>query len=424
MKLLFSSFFLFFAFFANAQVGIGTTNPAATLDITATPSTGTTVEGILIPRITRQRAKDMLTSPPTSTLIYITTLDGTLSPTIANITSVGFYFFNGTVWEKLASGTPNAWIPTGNSGLSGTTNFLGTTDAVDVAFRRNNAAAGKIGANHTSFGVGAMPNGSSTNSTAIGNNALAVSTGQNNVAVGQNALQNCNTTAQWNTAVGNNALMGINSNAAQHNTAIGYNALSAGTGNFSNCVAIGSNALFNTREINNTGIGYLAGNSISTGYNNTAIGHNAQVPNGANHNQVRIGDGNVTYAGIQVAWTITSDKRWKNNIKDSALGLEFIQKLRPVSYIRNNDDKARTEYGFIAQEIEEAFNEAGDPTNGVISKDDAGMYGVRYTDFISITVKAVQEQQDLIEKLQKENETLLQMNASILKRLEALEKKM
>jgi hypothetical protein len=424
MKLFFSSFFIFFTLnCVNAQVGIGTTNPAATLDITATSSTGTTVEGVLIPRVSRQRAKDMLTTPSISTLVYINTLNGTVDGTAINITSLGFYFFNGTVWEKLASGVSNAWMTTGNSGLSGTTNFLGTTDDVDVAFRRNNSSAGKIGLTSTSFGAGALNAGASTNSTAIGNNALSVSTGQNNVAVGQNALRNSNTTAQWNTAVGNNALMGISDPAAQHNTAIGFNALSNGVGNFSNCVAIGSNALLNTREINNTGIGYQAGSTITTGYNNIAIGHNAQVPNGSNHNQVRIGDGFITYAGIQVAWTITSDERWKSNIKDSELGLNFIQKLRPVSYIRNNDEKAKTEYGFIAQEIEKAFINAGDSNNGVISKDDAGMYGVRYNDFISITVKAIQEQQSMIEILQKKNEELMNMNASILKRLEELEKK-
>jgi len=61
--------------------------------------------------------------------------------------------------------------------------------------------------------------------------------------------------------------------------------------------------------------------------------------------------------------------------------------------------------------------------NGIISKDSDGMYGVRYNHFIPMTVKAVQEQQVLIEKLQKDNEQLKAMNEAILKRLVALEKK-
>jgi hypothetical protein len=51
------------------------------------------------------------------------------------------------------------------------------------------------------------------------------------------------------------------------------------------------------------------------------------------------------------------------------------------------------------------------------------MYGVRYSDFISISVKAIQEQQELIEALQKSNAELMKVNATILERLEKLEKK-
>lgn len=303
MKLLFSSFFLFIAFFANAQVGIGTANPAATLDITATPSTGTTVEGILIPRITRQRAKDMLTSPPTSTLIYITTLDGTLSPTIANITSVGFYFFNGTVWEKLASGTPNAWIPTGNSGLSGTTNFLGTTDAVDVAFRRNNAAAGKIGATSTAFGVGALNAGVASNSSAFGTNALVLNTGNDNVAFG-NGVLSANTTGTQNTGVGNAALA-VNTGSAStaignralaanttgaNGTAVGFEALARNT-TASNNTGIGFQALaFNTTGTQNTALGFQSSFAMATGNRNTAIGYTALAGNTAGNENTAIGN--------------------------------------------------------------------------------------------------------------------------------------
>jgi hypothetical protein len=103
---------------------------------------------------------------------------------------------------------------------------------------------------------------------------------------------------------------------------------------------------------------------------------------------------------VQVAWTITSDKRWKSDIQSSELGLNFISKLRPVQYYRNNDERQKTEYGFIAQELEEALNNAGATNNGIISKDDAGMYGVRYNDLMAPMVKAIQEQQELIEEQQ------------------------
>ncbi len=65
--------------------------------------------------------------------------------------------------------------------------------------------------------------------------------------------------------------------------------------------------------------------------------------------------------------------------------------------------------------MEETLNKAGVTNNGIINKDDAGMYSVRYNDFIAPMVKAIQEQQEMIEALKKQNELLL-------KRLEAVEK--
>jgi hypothetical protein len=470
-------FLLFFcSFYTNAQVGIGTVLPDAALDVTSA------TDGLLIPRVdlTALNSTSPLTAPLTSELIYNTGVS--LSP-------AGFYYWDGSKWVQLQTTTSTSWNTTGNASLSGTTNFIGTTDPVDVAFRRSNTAAGKIGSTSTAFGVGALAAGASTNSTAFGNNALAVSTGSNNTAFGQNALAACNTTAQWNTAMGTNALKGINNPAAQSNTVIGSDAMSLGTGNISNCVAIGYKALLSNTASNSTAVGYFAlqGNTASagntavgwsslnnaggaantalgfeagfnaignnnvcigyqtgrnannatgnntfigyqagigaTGTNNIAIGFNTQVDVAANSNQIRLGDQNIVLATTKVSWTTSSDRRWKDNITNAPLGLEFIQSLRPVSYTRKNDSKQKTEYGFIAQEVETALVNAGDPNNGIINKDDAGMYGLRYNDFIAITIKAIQEQQQQISKLQKENEALQKSNEAILQRLEALEKK-
>lgn len=462
---LLSSFFLLSCCFVNAQVGIGTPTPAATLDITAANPTGTatSTDGILIPRVTRQRAKSM-TSVPTSTIIYVDTLDDTATSTAVNITTVGFYYYNGTNWQSISS-SANAWNITGNTGVT-SSNFIGTgaSTNIDVLFRRNNSAAGRIGTTNTAFGLGSLPAPlTATNNTALGHNALnantggsnnvavgqnaltlntgsgnvavgqnslATYTGNNNVAVGLNALRYCTgATSTSNTAVGANALQNLNNAAAQGNTVVGAEAMGATTGDISYCTAVGYQALNSVTDISgarglwNTGLGYQAGNNITTGENNIAIGYQAVVPSATTNGQVRIGNTAIGYAGIQVAWTITSDKGWKDNIKDSSLGLDFIQKLRPVSYTRKNDVKSKTEYGFIAQELETALIASGDPNNAIISKDDNGMYGVRYNDFISITIKAVQEQQQQIEILKKQNEELIEMNALILKRLQALENK-
>jgi hypothetical protein len=330
---------------------------------------------------------------------------------------------------RFVTGTVAGWLTTGNAGLTAGTNFIGTTDAVDVSFKRGNVLSGYIGANSTAFGVGALPNGAATTSTAFGNNALSVSTGSNNVAFGQNALRDCAGSATYNTAVGTNALKGINNAASQYNTVLGGEAMGLTTGDVSNCTAVGYQALNAisgagaARGLNNTALGYQAGSTITTGENNIAIGYQAQVPGITTNNQIQLGNSAISLARCQVAWTLSSDMRFKNNIKDSELGLQFLQTLRPVSYLRSNDTQAKTEYGFIAQELEAAFAKAGHPNNGVISRDDAGILGVRYNDFISIAVKAIQEQQQQIDALQQSNVELQKTNAAILERLAKLERK-
>lgn len=55
---------------AFAQIGMNTTTPQSTLDITAKSSAGLSPEGLLIPRVGRLKAQDM-TDVATSTLIYV-----------------------------------------------------------------------------------------------------------------------------------------------------------------------------------------------------------------------------------------------------------------------------------------------------------------------------------------------------------------
>lgn len=86
-----------------SQVGINTPQPQATLDITAKSKngTGTSTEGILIPRIDRQRAQSM-SNPPISTLIFVEdATTGSQAGKAINIDVTGFYYFNGNIWIKM-----------------------------------------------------------------------------------------------------------------------------------------------------------------------------------------------------------------------------------------------------------------------------------------------------------------------------------
>lgn len=88
-----------------SQSGVNIESPAATLDVTAKNPTGTTsnVDGFLVPRVDRQRAQSM-TGVPTSTIIYINSIaTGSQTDTAINIGTIGHYFYNGTVWEKLGA---------------------------------------------------------------------------------------------------------------------------------------------------------------------------------------------------------------------------------------------------------------------------------------------------------------------------------
>lgn len=111
-----------------SQVGINTPSPASTLDVVATNPTGitTNVDGILIPRVTRQRAQSM-TSVPTSTLIYINeAVTGTAAGTTINVSNAGFYIYNGSNWESMTGGQ--------NSSSFFTTASLSVTTATGLTF--------------------------------------------------------------------------------------------------------------------------------------------------------------------------------------------------------------------------------------------------------------------------------------------------
>lgn len=245
----------------NAQVGIGTTSPNGALDITST------TDGLLIPRValTITTSALPLTTPTISELIYN-------SATVADVTP-GYYYWDGAKWVRLAAGVTNDWSTTGNTGIVDGTNFIGTAALtnVDVAFRRNNLPAGKIGLTSTSFGVGALNAGAASNSSAFGTNALTLNTGANNVAFGNGTLA-ANVTGIQNTGIGNAALA-VNTGSAS--TAIGFEALKANTSG-NNGTAVGFQALSkNIAASNNTAIGFQTMLNNTTGSENTALGFQA-----------------------------------------------------------------------------------------------------------------------------------------------------
>ncbi|MFP3593508.1 hypothetical protein [Chryseobacterium sp. SIMBA_038] len=115
---------------AQAQVGFNTQTPNATLDVVAKSTAGTTPEGLLVPRVDRLKAQTM-TGVTTSTMIYVNSIaNGSTGGNAANINAVGYYYFDGTVWVKINTGTsPDTNIYNQNGSLTGnrTVNQVGNT---------------------------------------------------------------------------------------------------------------------------------------------------------------------------------------------------------------------------------------------------------------------------------------------------------
>lgn len=113
----------------------------------------------------------------------------------------------------------------------------------------------------------------------------------------------------------------------------------------------------------------------------------------------------------------TSDVNAKNSIESSSLGLEFVNKLRPVQYkfnvghIEVNPEDGsknvipgkRTHFGLIAQEVKESLPDDLDFAGWVLSnkEDPDSQQGLRYEQFIAPLIKSVQELSQRVSELER-----------------------
>lgn len=271
----------------------------------------------------------------------------------------------------------------------------------------NNAGTNNLFAGQNVGGPGTAP---SSDNTFFGYSAgYTTSAGQYNVAVGslagvQNDVGNLNTFVGWaaGSGAGDNFFNGntfIGARAGQlatrgPNTFIGEQA-GVGTTSGTQSVFVGNSAgALNSTGGQHTIIGYAANVANAGDQNSIAIGYQA-VATGSN--TVRIGNTAITAIQGQVGFTAASDRRFKTNINPLENGIDFIMKLKPVSYNMKNSSDKRLNWGFIAQDIELLVGES----NAVltINNDKDRTLGLRYTDFVAPLVKAVQEQQDQIADL-------------------------
>ena len=90
-----------------------------------------------------------------------------------------------SLFNKKINVSDSAWSLLGNGNTNAGTNFLGTTDFVDLVFKRNNIRAGLLHTSNTAFGVNALSASTRDRNTAIGVEAMKNNTnGDDNVAIG------------------------------------------------------------------------------------------------------------------------------------------------------------------------------------------------------------------------------------------------
>jgi hypothetical protein len=355
----------------------------------------------------------------------------------------------------------------GNTASGHKSLFTNTTGSDNSAFGSQSLFTNATGNRNTAAGSESLfSNTTGDDNVAIGWRSLFSNTiGLGNTATGEGSLS-ANTTGGVNTAIGNLALG--NSTVGNNNTAVGTQALFLNLTGSSN-TAVGNNALSaTTGSSKNTVVGFNAAFSFNMGSNNTIIGADADAnQNGLTNataigagaivnasNKIRIGNGAVTVIEGQVPFTTPSDGRFKYQVKEDVKGLDFIMQLRPVTYqfdvkrfdeeqmndkstiassyimqASYNEAAAIRRTGFIAQEVENAANASGYNFSGIIKpKTSQDHYSLSYESFVVPLVKAVQEQQQLIAGLKKQNEELRKNNAdqkkiidNVLQRLGQLE---
>ncbi len=114
-----------------------------------------------------------------------------------------------------------------------------------------------------------------------------------------------------------------------------------------------------------------------------------------------------SFDGSTGIYTPISDKRVKRNIRPLNSSLGSVKKLRPSTYEMEVSDNQKREIGFIAQEVKDQFPEL--VHENMDDKTGESIYTLNYNGIIVIAVKAIQEQQEIIEQQ--------------ARRIEALEKK-
>jgi hypothetical protein len=343
---------------------------------------------------------------------------------------------------------------TSNTGVGAFALASNTTGAANSAFGEGALELTSTGIGNSAFGSGALlDNTTGGDNDAFGEVALSSNTtGLANDAFGVDTL-GLNSTGSYNAAFGGSSLRANTDGTS--NAAFGFGSMSfltTGTGN----TAVGSDSMGNTSGNDNTGLGSGALSHATTGSWNVGVGAEA----GSN---IVAGSGNVDIAnqgvatdsgvirigstpsqssivqvetfiagitGVQTGLagspvlidangqlgTISSSRRYKEDIASMGDASDRLYKLRPVKFHYkkpNADGQKPIQYGLIAEEVAEVFPEL------VVYNKDGQPETVAYHLLAGLLLNELQKQHQQVEeqteRLAAESRQLEEQNKQIVK---------
>jgi hypothetical protein len=378
---------------ANGNVGIGTTTPGSTLDVAGDINFSGSV---------RYQGQPVLRMPPGSGGGFGNNVGLGVGALQGNTTGVYNTALGQGALQNDTAGASNTAI--GNGALYSNTIGVYNTASGVGALQSNT-----IGNNNTAYGIVALyANTTGSENTANGDTALwANTTGSDNTATGSAALDS-NTTGSVNTASGALALRGNTTGSG--NTAVGEIALGYNTiGNINTAVGQQAGLTYATGS-NNIAIGYLAAFDVSSGNSNNI--HIGNPGASSDSGTIRIGtDGTQTSffaAGVRAVTTanndaipvvidsagqlgtISSSRRFKEDIQDMGDASSGLLRLRPVTFRYQKtfaDGSKPIQYGLIAEEVAEVYPDL------VARSADGQIETVKYQVLDSMLLNEVQRQQ-------------------------------